>query len=191
MQVLSLKTCFLKDISLVRSDGEVVNAVLGGDRKAFAILVKRYERSVRAIGMCVLRDRHLAQDAAQDAFVKAYQKLGSLRKAHSFGSWLMKISHRCALDIVPQRRERALPEGDFVEAGPVGLLDDEKERLLAAVMRLRESERQVVMLRYFDGYSVKEVAGIAGRSVGTVTKQLSRAHRHLKVLLKGGLSHER
>ena len=191
MQVLSLETCFLKDISVVRSDGEVVNAVLGGDRKAFAILVKRYERSVRAIGMCVLRDRHLAQDAAQDAFVKAYQKLGSLRKAPSFGSWLMKISHRCALDIVPQRRERALPEGDFAEAEPVGLLDDEKERLLAAVMRLRESERQVVMLRYFDGYSVKEVADIAGRSVGTVTKQLSRANRHLKVLLKGGLSHER
>ena len=191
MQVLSLETCFLKDISVVRSDGEIVNAVLGGDRKAFAILVKRYERSVRAIGMCVLRDRHLAQDAAQDAFVKAYEKLPGLRKVHSFGSWLMKISRRCALDIVAQRRESALPEGDFVAAEPVGLLDDEKERLLAAVMRLRESEKQVVMLRYFDGYSVKEVADIAGRSVGTVTKQLSRAHRHLKVLLKGGLSHER
>ena len=184
MQVLSLKTFFLKDISVVRSDGEVVNAVLGGDGKAFAILVKRYERSVRAIGMCVLRDRHLAQDAAQDAFVKAYEKLGSLRKAHSFGSWLMKISHRCALDIVPQRCEGALPEGDFVEPEPVGLLDDEKERLLAAVMRLRESEKQVVMLRYFDGYSVKEVADIAGRSVGTVTKQLFRAHRRLRVLLR-------
>ena len=191
MQVLSLKTCFFEDISVVRSDGEVVNAVLGGDRKAFAILVKRYERSVRVIGMCVLRDRHLAQDAAQEAFVKAYEKLGSLRKAHSFGSWLMKISRRCALDIVAQRRERALPEGDFVETEPTGLLDDEKARLLAAVMRLRESERQVVMLRYFDGYSVKEVAGITGRSVGTVTKQLSRAHRRLKVLLKGGLSYER
>ncbi len=184
MQVLSLETCFFRDVSVARSDGELVDAVLGSDRKAFAILIKRYERSVRAIALSVLRDRHLAQDAAQDTFVKAYEKLGSLRKAGAFGSWLMKISRRCALDILPQRRETALPEGDFIEAEPVGLLDDEKERLLAAVMRLRESEKQVVMLRYFGGLSVKEVADIAGRSVGTVTKQLSRAHRHLKTLLR-------
>ena len=77
----------------------------------------------------------------------------------------------------------SLPEDDIFEARPAGLLDEEKERLLAAVVRLRESEKQAVMLRYFDGYSVKEVAEITGRSVGTVTKQLSRAHRRLRVLL--------
>jgi len=82
------------------------------------------------------------------------------------------------------RREAALPDDDIAAARPAGLLDEDKERLLAAVLELRESERQVVTLRYFGGYSVKEIADIAGRSVGTVTKQLSRAHRRLRVLLK-------
>jgi len=183
MQVLSLETCSFRDISVLQSDGEVIEAVLGGDRKAFAILVRRYERSVRAVAMSVLRDRHLAQDAGQEAFVKAFEKLGSLRRAEAFGPWLLKISRRCALDLVHKQRAQSLPEEDILEAKPAGLLSEEKEHLLAAVVRLRESERQVVMLRHFGGYSVQEVADIAGRSVGTVTKQLSRAHRQLRVLL--------
>lgn len=183
MQVLSPETRFFGDISVLQSDGELIEAVLSGDRKVFAILVKRYERSVRAVAMSMLRDRHLAQDAAQEAFVKAYEKLASLRRAGAFGPWLLKIARRCSLDIVGERRGQSLPEDDVFEAKPAGLLDEEKERLLAAVVRLRESEKQAVMLRYFDGYSVKEVAEITGRSVGTVTKQLSRAHRQLRVLL--------
>ncbi len=183
MQVLSPATCFLEDISVLQSDDELIGAVLGGDRKVFAILVERYERAVRAMAMSVLRDRHLAQDAAQDAFVKAYEKLGSLRRAGAFGPWLLKISRRCALDIVHEQRGVSLPEHDIAEAKPAGLLGEERERLLAAVVRLRESERQVVMLRYFGGYSAKEVADITGRGVGTVTKQLSRAHWRLRVLL--------
>jgi len=183
MQVLSPATCSFGEISVLQSDGELIDAVLGGDRKVFAILVERYERAVRATALSVLRDRHLAQDAAQDAFVKAYEKLGSLRRAGAFGPWLLRISRRCALDIVHHHRGESLPEDDIPEAQPAGLPDEERERLLAAVVRLRASERQVVMLRYFGGYSVGEVAGIAGRSVGTVTKQLSRAHTHLRVLL--------
>jgi len=184
MPVLALKTHFVRSLPVLQSDGELVHAVLGGDRKAFALLVRRYEQSVRAAAMSVLRDTHLAQDAAQDAFVKAYEKLGSLRRAGAFGPWLLKIARRCALDMAGDRREAALPDDDIAAARPAGLLDEDKERLLAAVLELRESERQVVTLRYFGGYSVKEIADIAGRSVGTVTKQLSRAHRRLRVLLK-------
>lgn len=120
--------------------------------------------------LSVLRDAHLAQDAAQDAFVKAYEKLGNLRRAEAFGPWLLMISRHCALDIASKHREAPLPDHDIVpETRPAGLLDEEKERLLAAVLKPHASERQVVMLRYFGGYSVKEIADIAGRNVGTVT----------------------
>ena len=184
MPVLSLEMCSFRDLAVLQSDGELIHAVLGGDRKAFAILVQRYEPSVRAAALSVLRDGHLAQDAAQDAFVKAYENLGRLRRAGAFGPWLLKIARRCALDMVRDHREAALPDDDIAAARPAGLLDEDKELLLAAVLELRESERQVVTLRYFGGYSVKEIADIVGRSVGTVTKQLSRAHRRLRVLLK-------
>jgi RNA polymerase sigma factor (sigma-70 family) len=67
---------------------------------------------------------------------------------------------------------------------PNGPFDEDKQRLLAAVLQLQKSEQQVVMLRYFDGHSVKDVAEIVGRSVGTVTKQLSRAYKSLRRLLE-------
>jgi len=76
----------------VQSDAEIVNAVLNGYKDAFAVLVKRYERPVRAVAMNVLGDYHSAADVSQDAFVKAYRELPRLRKPAAFGPWLMKIA---------------------------------------------------------------------------------------------------
>jgi RNA polymerase sigma-70 factor, ECF subfamily len=183
MEALSLATCSLGESSVCPSDGELVNAVLGGDRKAFAILIERYEPSVGAVTLSILKDAHLAQDAAQDAFVKAYEKLDHLRRAGAFGPWLLKIARRCALNMGRRPRSMPISEHDVGQEAPTSLLDEDRERLLAAIVRLRASERQVVMLRYFKGHSVKEVAEMVGRNVGTVTKQLSRAHARLRALL--------
>lgn len=172
----------------MQSDAELVNAVLGGQKDAFAELVGRYERSVRAAAMTVLDDQAAAQDAAQEALVRAYEKLGSLRRASAFGSWLLMIARRCAIDAAASRpaRESSLESSlEFAAEDADGKLDEEKQHLLAAVMKLPANERQVVMLRYFSANSsVKDVAEILGRSVGTVTKQLSRAHKRLRTMLE-------
>ena len=71
----------------MRSDAEITRMTLNGEKEAFAVLVERYERPVRAVAlMNVLGDYHRAADAAQDAFVKAYEKLPGLRKPSSFGA---------------------------------------------------------------------------------------------------------
>jgi len=182
---------------VVRTDAELVNAVLNGEKELFAELVKRYERPVRAVALDVLGDYHSATDVSQDAFVRAYERLTGLRKPESFGPWLMKITRRCALDSA----RRLVSAKRFAEAGrlkearleikiaaatgnPDGRLDEDKQRLLAAVVKLPGSEKQVVMLRYFGDNSVNDVANLLGRSVGTVTKQLSRAHRRLRKILE-------
>lgn len=178
----------------MRSDSELVNAVLDGDKAAFEELVVRYERAARAVSLNVLNDRHLAADAAQEAFVSAYQKLGSLRDAKTFAPWLMQIAKRCSLNISRIRHNEPL---DGMAVGATGgclpdghvngdnhQLDEEKQILLAAVMKLPDGERETVMLRYFDGRSVQQVADIMGKGVGTITKQLSRAHAKLKNILE-------
>jgi len=170
----------------VQADCELIKAVLDGEKEAFAELVSRYERPVRAIAINILGDHHSVQDAVQDAFVAGYQNLYMLRNRDSFGPWLMKIAHRCALDWA-KRRPKIIPMETSPAAAtenPNGRLDEESEGLLSAVVKLPEAERQVVMLRYFAQHNVKEVAEIAGRSVGTVTKQLSRAHKRLLKILK-------
>ena len=170
----------------MQTDAELVKAVLNGEREAFAVLVRRYERPVRALALDVLADYHLATDASQDSFIKAFEQLPGLRKPEAFGPWLMKITRRCALGVAQRKPKAALPETKVAAAieNPDGQLDESKQRLLAAVVKLPASERQVVMLRYFAGHSVKDVADIAGRSLGTVTKQLSRAHKSLRKILE-------
>lgn len=148
--------------------------------------MRRYERPIRAIAIYILGDHHSIDDVVQDAFVSGYRNLTALRNRNSFGPWLMQIARRCALDCA-NRRQKPTPLGTIsppATENPQGRLDEDNEALLAAVMELPESERQVVMLRYFAGHGVNEVAESVGRGVGTVTKQLSRAHKRLRKILK-------
>ena len=170
----------------VRTDAELVNAVLDGEKQVFAVLVKRYERPVRAVALDVLGDYHSAADVSQDAFVKAHDQMAGLRKPKAFGAWLMKITRRCALDSLRRKQKETQLETKIAAAieSPNGQLDEGMQRILAAVVKLPRAEKQVVMLRYFGDNSVKDVAEIVGRSVGTVTKQLSRAHKRLRKIIE-------
>ena len=170
----------------MRTDAELVSAVLDGEKQAFAALVKRYERPIHAVALDVLGDYHSAADVSQEAFIKAYEQLAGLRKPEAFGPWLMKITRRYALDSARQKLKEPRLEMKAAELreNPDGQLDEEKQKLLAAIIKLPRSEKQVVMLRYLGENSVKDVAEIVGRSVGTVTKQLSRAHKRLRKILE-------
>lgn len=170
----------------VQSDADIVKAVVNGDRAAYAKLVERYEHSVRAVATRILGDVHAAEDAAQEAFVKAYEKLGSLRKGSAFGGWLLKIARNEALTIVRRRsynREKVNLDELHVPSRD-GQLDDESQILLKAVTKLPKHERNVIMLRHFTGHTIRDISEITGRSVGTITKQLSRAHARLRRQLK-------
>ena len=170
----------------MQADCELIKAVLDGRKEAFAELVSRYERPVRAVAINILGNHHVVDDAVQDTFVACYRNLSMLRSADSFSPWLMKIAHRCALDWLSRRSKgNSLTTNPVtVTENPDGRLDEDNEALLVAVVKLPEAERQVVMLRYFAGYNVREVAEILSRNIGTVTKQLSRARKRLRKILK-------
>ena len=160
---------------------ELVKAARSGGAPDFADLVRRYERAAIITAYSVLSDFHLAQDAAQEAFVIAYQRLGQLRNAASFGPWLLRIARRQALR---QRRRR---KAERIAPGVVDRPAKETrdwmepyEEVVQQIARLPEHERIVVVMRYVDGRSVQEIADLTGRPVGTVTKQLSRAIQRLR-----------
>ncbi len=163
------------------TDDALVTATLGGERRAFEELVRRYERPARAVCMAILHDHHLAADAAQDAFVEAYRGLAKMKERSSFGAWLLTIARHRALRMQKIRK----PDQSQIEAIATAPAEAD-EALLQAVAALPEQERVVVMLRFFDGNDVAEIGGILGRPVSTVTKQLSRAYERLR----GALSRE-
>ena len=170
----------------MQTDAELVKDVLNGQKHVFAELVRRYERLVRGVALDVLGDYHSATDVSQDAFVRAYERLAGLQKPESFGPWLMKITRRCALDSV-RRKAREIQLETKINAtikNPNSRLDEAKQQLLAAILKLPKAEKQVVTLRYFGDNSVNDVAEILGLKVGTVTKQLSRARIRLRKILE-------
>jgi RNA polymerase sigma-70 factor, ECF subfamily len=179
----------------MQADAEIVRAVLCGDREAFATLVSRHERAVWATAWHVLRDAHAAADAGQEAFLQAFHRLGELRQPELFGVWLLRIARREAIRLARRRAREASTSLDEAgtepplehdgEAGVAQRLSADAHELLMAVARLPEHERVVVALRYLEGHSVAEVAAQLGRPVGTVTKQLSRAIKRLKIRTKG------
>jgi RNA polymerase sigma-70 factor (ECF subfamily) len=169
------------------SDSKLVEAVLNGDRQAYGCLFERYERSVQAVALAILGDYHAAQDVVQESFVKAYTKLGSLRKGSSFGPWIRKIARHEAIRVNRNKlkKEDLKRHVEYTNAvAGDGQIDETNRRLLNAVMHLPEHQRVVVMLRYFDNHSTKMISQITGRPVGTVTMQLSRAHARLHKWLK-------
>jgi RNA polymerase sigma-70 factor (ECF subfamily) len=165
----------------MQSDSQLVSAAREGDQAAFATLVDRYQRAARAAAFHRLGDHHAAEDAAQEAFVTAYQKLSGLRDGACFGPWLLTIVRHKAERIGRARRhDMSLDHAADVAGRENTRLDEDAEHLLAAVMGLPERERQLLMLRHFVGHSVADIAQIVGRPVGTVTKQLSRCYGRLR-----------
>lgn len=166
----------------MQSDSELVSACLDGSKAAFEVLVRRYERPVRAVALGVLGDFHRAEDAAQETFIRAWKKLPSLHNQSAFGPWITKIARHSAINIARRRIKVSAQYSTLAEVieQPDGHLESDKQKLLKAVMRLPKSPRHLIMLRYFSKYPIKELARITGRSVGTVTKQLSRAREQLR-----------
>ena len=162
----------------VESDADLVAATLAGDAAAYGRLVNRYQRSAHAACWAVLKDSHLAADVTQEAFLATYRALTTLRDPAAFGGWLTTIARNRAL-----RAMRRLPK---VSPLPPALVDTRgvdpppDADLLAAIAALPEHERAVLTLRYFERHDVAEIAAVLGRPLGTVTKQLSRAHDRLR-----------
>ena len=173
------------------SDKELVLEVLDGSVESYAVLVDRWQRAAIAEALRTVRDGHLAEDIAQEAFVAAYEKLGSLRDPKMYGSWLLRICRNKAVDFVRKQNVRvkcsSLDTCGIDIAEKHSKPDMKCEELVDYVLKLPDHEKQVVTLKYFGGHTVRELAAITSRSIGTVTKQLSRAHARLRQQMERGL----
>jgi len=156
-----------------------------GDREAFTALVRRYERMTHACAYAVLGDFHLAQDAAQDAFIAAYSGLASLREPAAFPGWLRGITRYQALRLRPDRKaiDRALPDTDLIfdiGSGDWDRLHDTACAVQAAIGRLPEELREITLLFYLHEYTQREIAAFVQAPVTTVNNRLHAARAQLK-----------
>lgn len=171
----------MKQEPAISTDLQLVERVLAGDVEAFGLLVARYERLVRAIAFRRVREIHAAEDVVQDSFIVAFKSLGSLKNREQFGVWLQAIARRRAVaTITSARRFLACHEmEERAERARAGGFSESSMELLDLIDQLPEHERLVIALKHFDGHSAADIASITGQSIGTITKQLTRARRRL------------
>jgi len=158
------------------------------DREGFEVLYRRYLDRVYAYAFYQLGDHHDAEDATERTFLAALRALPEFRdEGATFRAWLFRIAHNTlanALRSRSRRRTEPLPEDlqrAAPDADPAQLVAraDERRRILAAVRRLPDDRRQVILLRFVDGLSTREIAQVLDRSPGAVRVLQHRALREL------------
>jgi RNA polymerase sigma factor (sigma-70 family) len=178
-----------KGVAKVRTDdGCIIRECLGGETEAFGVLVDKYKGGIYAFAYAKLGNFQDAQDVTQEAFLKAYRNLSSLRRWESFGFWLYRIAYNLCGEWVKARARR--PDREFIEdQDPRTLasssLDSYREYQLDesvqdALDSLSEAYREVLMLHYFGGMNSKEIATVLGTSPTAVRMRLSRARAQLR-----------
>ena len=179
-------------MSVSPSDAELVEEARGGSSKAMDVLLDRYWATARAVAYQRLRRWDDAEEAAQEAFVLAFRKLGSLRSPERFGGWLFTIVQRSCVESVRRKARRPQPISEIEVMGEhedaadaAGASDRElRSEIMSAIDELPDRYRPVVLLRYGQDMPVKEIGRTLGLPLGTVVSQMFRANRILRTRLK-------
>lgn len=182
------------------SDSELVAQTLAGSQSAFGTLVRRYERPIVGLILRMVRDRGVAEELAQDVFVKAYDRLETYDRQRKFSSWLFKVAHNATIDHLRRRRLETVPlettEADDLQLteilpGPASEQPEDRalrrevgEALEAAIGELRPAYREVLLLRFGHGSSYDEIAEVTDLPLGTVKTHLHRARKELARILE-------
>ena len=175
-------------------DAQLVNQFLTGDENAFTTLLKKYQKSVHALAWRKVGDFHIAEELTQDTFLKAYQKLGTLKNPNQFAGWLYVIADRICIDWHRKRKPSTesleTTSGEEIEESSYRHYEDEQreeasvehrqEHVRSLLEKLPESERTVVTLHYLGEMTYKAISEFLGVSPNTVKSRLQRARNRLR-----------
>lgn len=169
------------------SDAELVARVLAGDRDAYAPLVKRHQTLLYRHAMGMGLDHDTSLDLVQDAFVKAFMRIGECHDPAHFRAWVFRIARNLCLDHVKSVRRLSIPMSqiDGMEEIPDR---EEAERDVAftlrdALMRLPLEMREAFLLKHDAGYTYEEIADLMSASPSAVKMRVHRAREALRAFL--------
>jgi RNA polymerase sigma-70 factor (ECF subfamily) len=185
------------------TDQEVVVLAQQGAEAAYRELITRYQRPVFALVYRMVRDRELAEDLAQDTFIKVLNHIDSYRPEHKFSSWIFKIANNAAIDHLRRKQLNTLS----LEGAPDALTADRQEatalqvsggeesaleelearelgtQIERAIGRLRPEYRACIIMRHVEGRPYEEIATALELPLGTVKTYIHRARNELRDLL--------
>ena len=186
-------------------EAALIGRIQRGERELFYELIRPYERRVFVIAFTILRNEADAEDAAQDAFLKAFKYLAQFRFESRFSTWLIQVAinearlrlRKSHLEVMRPIEDQMNEDGSYTPRDftdwreiPSEALERKeiREKLIAALCSLAQKYREVFVLRDVEHMSIEDTAQALGISAGAVKTRLSRARLMLRDLLSAGLA---
>lgn len=172
------------------NEDSLIDRILGGEQQLYAELVNRYKSYAFTIALKILENKPEAEEAAQDAFIKAFHHLGSFNRESKFSTWLYRIAFNTAVSYKRKRKgtyqsiENVIVE--YGHEGGEGMLErsDKKKFISQAMSKLNEADHLAITLFYLQEFSLEEIADITGMQSNTVKVRVHRARQRLADELK-------
>lgn len=185
------------------TDHELVTFARSGSEKAYRELLGRYQRPIFSLVYRMVRDRELAEDLAQETFIKVFNHLDSYNPKYKFSSWIFKIANNLAIDHLRKKQlqtvsldgSRQATTTEEAESSRLSIASDDEnpeellearelgEEIEDAISQLRVEYRTAVLLRHVEGRPYEEIADIMDVPLGTVKTYIHRARIELRELL--------
>jgi len=189
--------------AIADSEALAVERTLAGDRDAYRVLVERHSANVFRLAYRMTGNRPDAEEVVQEAFLRAYQKLGQFAARANFGTWVYRIAANYAIDRMRQRKkeearkvEPAVHE-EGMESDPVTLVQDAaptperlaqnlelRKQMEVALAALSHSERTAFVMRHWEGCAIEEIAEVLKSSSGAAKNTVFRAVQKLRQALQ-------
>ncbi len=183
-----------------QTDQYYITKTLKGEINAFSTLVERYQAFVYTIAYRVVKNKEIAEEVAQDSFVKAYESLNTYREEAKFSTWLYTIVYRKSLDIIKAGKKKMIFESlgeiqenkiSFIDNALYQLQVKERKKVISdSIMKLQEDEAIIITLYYFEEKNIREIAAIIDLTLDNVKIKLYRSRKKLYSILKHYLSPE-
>ena len=186
-----------EDFTMTEDIAKVIRRVLDGDEAAFTIFIKKYQKQVHALAWRKIGDYHIAEEIAQDTFLKAYENLHSLRNSKNVDGWLYVITHRICFDWIRNNKsrfqtiqsiddmsmeeiEKAYYRQHEAETSERESAEHRRKIVEKLLAKLPESERTVIELFYLCEMNYQDISKFLGVSKNTIKSRLQRARTRLK-----------
>lgn len=172
------------------TDGRLVRLVLDGDADAYRLLVERHEDTLYRRAVALVKDRDVAADIVQDAFVKAYERLGSCSDPDRFGGWVYRAVRNRCFDELRAARRRSKPLTEAAELRSEDDPADDLERdgirrsIQAALETLSDPLREAFIMKHVDGLSYDEIQRATGVARSALKMRVKRAREELEKRLR-------
>ncbi|MDP6522718.1 MAG: sigma-70 family RNA polymerase sigma factor [Kiritimatiellia bacterium] len=179
-----------------QTEARLIERFQKGDQEAFDAIFALYRRRLLAYVRVLVHDRGLAEDIVQDTFVRLARHIAGIKPSRGVSSWIFRVAKNRAIDVIRHRKFETPTEDAILErsvnagGGGTAMLPSDamigKERraeVVSALDSLPESERNVLVLRFYGDLTFKEISGVVERPIGTVLWQAHRGIRRLRKLL--------